>query len=142
MNTKRQTPWRLLAAIVLALGLAIAPFAVLGAAFEEQVLDWFQQPWSAAARFWAVVLILASDLFLPIPSSAVCTYAGAQLGFVAATASGWLGMTIGAMLGYSLARVAGWAACRGPGFGAVREGGCGGIRHAYPVTRSKTIPHS
>lgn len=98
---------RLWLAVLVALFAAIVPFAILGAAFEEDLRTWFQQSWSPAARFWLVVLLLSSDILLPVPSSAVSTYAGAQLGFLPAWIASSLGMTVGASLGYWLARWAG-----------------------------------
>jgi uncharacterized membrane protein YdjX (TVP38/TMEM64 family) len=55
------------------------------------------------------VALLSSDILLPVPSSLVSTFAGAQLGILAATAVSWLGMTLGAVVGFVLARVWGRA---------------------------------
>jgi len=51
-----------------------------------------------------VVLLLATDVFLPIPSSLVSTLAGSQLGAAGGTAASWIGMSLGAVLGFAIAR--------------------------------------
>jgi uncharacterized membrane protein YdjX (TVP38/TMEM64 family) len=45
--------------------------------------------------------LLASDVFLPIPSSVVAAAAGAALGLWGGTAAIWTGMTAACMLGYA-----------------------------------------
>ena len=86
-----------------ALLIPIIPFLLLGEGFETQVHQWFSQQFSHAARFWLTVGLLSTDIFLPIPSSAVSTYSGGVLGWPAASCASWLGMTIGALGGYLLA---------------------------------------
>ncbi|MFG0333836.1 MAG: TVP38/TMEM64 family protein [Maioricimonas sp. JB049] len=66
-----------------------------------------RQEWSPGTQFSLIVAALATDILLPIPSSAVSTYAGGVLGFAPGTLASWLGMTAGACLGYGLARLAG-----------------------------------
>jgi 3-dehydroquinate synthase len=51
-----------------------------------------------------VVLLLATDVFLPIPSSLVSTLAGSQLGTLGGTLASWLGMSLGATVGFAIAR--------------------------------------
>ena len=82
----------------------VAPLVVLGLSFEEQVEGWLGREWTAAARFALIAGLLATDIVLPIPSSAVSTYGGGILGTWPATAASWLGMTAGAALGFALAR--------------------------------------
>jgi uncharacterized membrane protein YdjX (TVP38/TMEM64 family) len=50
---------------------------------------------------------LAVDVFLPVPSSVVSTFAGSRLGIAAATAASWLGMTAGGVFAFWLARTCG-----------------------------------
>jgi len=54
-----------------------------------------------------VIGLLAADIFLPVPSSIVSTFAGKMLGFWAGTAASWCGMTIGAVLAFWLVRMFG-----------------------------------
>jgi uncharacterized membrane protein YdjX (TVP38/TMEM64 family) len=90
--------------VVLILAVPIVPFLLFGEQLEGQVRAWQETPpprhWIAAG----VVALLASDLFLPVPSSLVCTLAGWQLGAVGGTLVTWLGMNLGAILGFALAR--------------------------------------
>ena len=92
----------LLIAIVLAL--PIVPAVVWGEMFGQGIADWQTGPPPAIPFALATAAILASDLFLPIPSSPLMTLAGAQLGWLAATLVCWLGMTIGATLAFAMAR--------------------------------------
>lgn len=99
---------RSLLLVTLALAVPIVPLLILGLSFEEQVAEWLNVDRHPALNFSLIVLALASDLFLPVPSSAVSTYAGGSgLGFWTATAASWLGMTAGAVIGFSLARIFG-----------------------------------
>jgi uncharacterized membrane protein YdjX (TVP38/TMEM64 family) len=93
--------------IALVLAVPIIPFLIFGASFEERVEYWLQQELSTAVRFTAIVALLAGDILLPIPSSAVSTYGGGVLGTPLATAASWIGMTTGGVLGFSLARAFG-----------------------------------
>lgn len=98
---------KLLGLITAILLIAIIPFLFLGEAFEADVAKWFQKDWSAPERFGLMVALLAVDIALPIPSSAVITYGGAVLGFLPGMIAGWLGLTQGALLGFWVARLAG-----------------------------------
>ncbi len=87
-----------------ALSVVIVPFAVLGLAFEERVESWLREDLSPVSRFWLLAGLLATDIALPIPSSAVSTYGGGILGTFWATLASFLGMTVGAALGFAVAR--------------------------------------
>ena len=60
----------------------------------------------------AVVSLLASDVFLPIPSSIVAAAAGVLLGFWRGTVAVWVGLTAGCLLGYTFGSRASAAARR------------------------------
>jgi uncharacterized membrane protein YdjX (TVP38/TMEM64 family) len=85
----------------------VVPFALLGPQWEGRVEGWLRTPLSPAAAVGIVCGALASDILLPIPSSAVSTFAGARLGLAGGAAASWLGMTAGACLGFALARLLG-----------------------------------
>ena len=85
----------------------VVPFLLLGESFEGRVSGWVEQDWSTGARFGAIVAVLGIDIFLPIPSSAVSTYAGGSLGVVLGAVASWIGMTLGAVVGFALARLLG-----------------------------------
>lgn len=57
-----------------------------------------------------VIGLFASDILLPIPSSAVCATAGHIFGLVIGTVLCWLGLNLSALTGYWLGRLLGWTA--------------------------------
>ena len=87
------------------LAIPIVPFLVLGESFEARVTSWMQE--QHELQLAIVAGLLVSDIFLPVPSSAVITYAGGVLGLWAATLASWFGLTIGACLGFGLAKLLG-----------------------------------
>ena len=95
--------------LVLILAIPIVPFLLLGELFEQQVEEFLKESSRASVwfHFLLIVGVLAIDLFLPIPSSAVSTYGGGVLGTGLATLASWTGMTVGAVLGFWLARTLG-----------------------------------
>lgn len=103
---------KLILLFFIAMLMAAIPFVVLGESFEEQIKNWFLDDWSAGQRFWLIVWLLAVDIVIPIPSSAVSTYGGAILGFFPATIASWIGMMLGSLAGFLLARLAGPAIVR------------------------------
>ena len=91
------------------LAIPIIPFLLLGDAFEQDVAAWLQQEREQTGGVLAagVVGTLASDIFLPIPSSSVVTYAGGVLGLWPATLWSWLGLTVGSSFGFGLSKLLG-----------------------------------
>lgn len=91
--------------MVVVLAIPIVPFLIFGQhRVEKQLDDWRKDPPPALYVSAAVVALLASDIFLPIPSSAVSTLAGWQLGAVGGSLAAWAGMSLGAAIGFALAR--------------------------------------
>ncbi|MGH4023994.1 MAG: TVP38/TMEM64 family protein [Pseudonocardiaceae bacterium] len=90
-----------LAAII---AVVLIPFALFGSGVE----GWTSGTLSAETSRWlAGVLIfglLASDILAPIPSSLVCTAAGASLGAGTGTLVAAAGLTCGCLLGFWFAR--------------------------------------
>lgn len=82
----------------------VLPFLLFGAQFEQWIANLASEPPSDAVTACLVVVILATDIFLPVPSSVICTLSGWQLGWWLGTLASWLGMTVGAILGFALAR--------------------------------------
>jgi uncharacterized membrane protein YdjX (TVP38/TMEM64 family) len=90
--------------VILVLLVPIVPFLIAGDRIEAWTLAWLEsrpEPWLLAT---ATAAILASDIFLPVPSSLVSTLAGAQLGVLPATLASWIGLTLGGAIGFGLAR--------------------------------------
>lgn len=84
--------------------ISVIPFLVLGESFEEEVRRWFESDFSVSERFALIVGLLAVDIAIPIPSSAVSTYGGTILGLGAATLASWLGMMVGSLSGFVVAK--------------------------------------
>ncbi|MBI1309817.1 hypothetical protein GC176_00810 [bacterium] len=91
------------------LAIPIVPFLLLGEAFEQDVQAWLQREREQTGGVLAAAVVgtLASDIFLPIPSSSVVTYAGGVIGLWPATLWSWLGLTIGACCGFGLSKLLG-----------------------------------
>ena len=85
----------------------VVPFLWLGESFEEGLLKALREPSSPSVVSAWVIGLLAADMFLPVPSSAVITYAGGVLGVLTGTVVSWIGLSIGAIGGFGLARVFG-----------------------------------
>ena len=82
----------------------LIPFLVFGPQLERWLEGLQENPPSRAAAFGWIVGLLSTDVLLPIPSSAVSTLAGGELGWFLGGLASWLGMTLGAALGFLLAR--------------------------------------
>ena len=91
--------------MIVVLAVPIVPFLIFGQERMERALnEWREHPPPPMIVAGAVVGLLATDIFLPIPSSLVSTLAGWQLGAVGGTAASWIGMSLGAAIGFALAR--------------------------------------
>lgn len=85
----------------------ILPFLFFADSIEALWQSWLNPPPSRSSLALLTAAVLSSDILLPVPSSGVSTFAGAELGIWLATLASWTGMMIGALLGYALARVFG-----------------------------------
>ncbi|MGE0610357.1 MAG: TVP38/TMEM64 family protein [Pirellulales bacterium] len=92
------------AIIALALCAPLVPLLFFGDSLDARVAGWLDSGLSPLTVWSLVVGVLASDVLLPVPSSAVSTFGGAQLGLLQGTLASWIGMTLGAMGGFALAR--------------------------------------
>ena len=91
---------------VLILAFILTPFVL----FEDAIHAWTTAHLSSS-RSWIlgvlIVALLASDIFLPVPSSIVSTSAGVLLGFGGGLLASTVGMCLGAILGYMFGAAAG-----------------------------------
>jgi uncharacterized membrane protein YdjX (TVP38/TMEM64 family) len=82
----------------------VVPFLFFGGTFAE----WIEGLKSDSASPWTVtgvvVGLLATDIFLPVPSSIISTMSGWKLGWLGGTVASWVGLTAGAAIGFGLAR--------------------------------------
>ncbi len=98
---------KLLFLIVGVLLIPILPFVLMGSWFEPWLEGLILENGIEASpsfAFFSVVGILAIDILLPVPSSAVCTFAGKQLGAISGTAACWIGLNVSAGIGYWIGR--------------------------------------
>jgi uncharacterized membrane protein YdjX (TVP38/TMEM64 family) len=92
---------RLWAMIVLVLlAVILIPFLLFENASNAEVAKWLTADRSRPAIAIAIVVILALDVFLPVPSSVVSTAAGALLGVWLGALVSTAGMTLGCVLAY------------------------------------------
>jgi uncharacterized membrane protein YdjX (TVP38/TMEM64 family) len=93
-----------------------------------------------AARFGVIVGLLAGDILLPVPSSAVTTWGGGVLGVGWATLASTLGMSAGAALGFALARTLGGRFVTGRSAGGDLDRSAELVRRFGPVALVLTRP--
>jgi len=90
--------------MIVILAIPIVPFLLFGQRVDAWFAAWQQNPPAAPVVAAVVIGLLATDVFLPIPSSVVATLAGYQLGVIGGTGAVWCGMTLGAVIGFAMAR--------------------------------------
>jgi len=88
----------------LVLLIPVLPFLLFGEQMEAWAHQWREQPPALPVTAALVVGLLATDIFLPVPASAVSTLAGSELGGVLGTLASWAGMSAGSVAGFALAR--------------------------------------
>lgn len=99
------SPWvkpLLLITVVLILPLVL--LAIWGETFLTLAERWQADPPAPWVMALAIVGILATDVFLPVPSGPISTLAGSQLGVVVGTITSTVGMTLGAVIAFALAK--------------------------------------
>lgn len=82
----------------------VLPFLLFGQQIDDWAAAWRERLPDRPVIAAVVVGVLATDIFLPVPSSVINTLAGYELGVVGGTAASWLGMSLGAAIGFLLAR--------------------------------------
>lgn len=89
--------WRFAATFVLLiLMVPLVPFAIFGELPGE---TWVEHP-SAWYVFGLGILVLAGDIFLPVPSSLIAVFLGARLGFGVGSLAILIGLSLGTAVGY------------------------------------------
>lgn len=101
--------------IVFALAVPTIPFLLVGWWLEPAIESLAgsaaaMQSWQSAAL---IIAALAIDIFLPVPSSVLLTFAGQSLGAWQGTLVGWLGLNLSAAIGFWTSRKFGpWVLAR------------------------------
>ncbi len=101
--------------IVVALAVPTIPFILLGWWLEPTIESFATN--AAAMQAWqstvVIIAALAVDIFLPVPSSVLLTFAGQSLGAWQGTMVGWLGLNVSAAIGFWTSRKFGpWVLAR------------------------------
>lgn len=91
---------KLIGLAVLMMAVILLSFGLFGASMDAALQSVLDDPPSAALVAGVVFAALASDVFLPLPSSLLSAVAVAWLGPVAGVAVIWAGMTTGHFIGY------------------------------------------
>jgi uncharacterized membrane protein YdjX (TVP38/TMEM64 family) len=107
LNPENNHTFRWILVIAVVLAIPILPFLGFGTSLESRMTNWLDASLSPGAAATLVIGLLAADIFLPVPSSVVSTFAGKMLGFWIGTAASWCGMTLGVALAFGLVRILG-----------------------------------
>ncbi len=104
MHSKLGQTVRWTALVIIVLAIILIPWVLFGAKIES----WTEALLQNASRYtgWIALLLsalLASDIFVPVPSSLVSTALGLFLGFVGGTLASWVAMMVSCAIGYWLA---------------------------------------
>jgi uncharacterized membrane protein YdjX (TVP38/TMEM64 family) len=101
--------WLIRASLVLGVVLLIplVPFVLAGSRLEGYALKWIESPPAGWTQSGLIVTLLAADMLLPVPSSAISTFGGSQLGILWGSLVSWSGLMLGSVLGFALARLGG-----------------------------------
>ena len=100
--------WSVVALFVL--GVVIVPFVLFEGSMLGAVNALTGSGRGRLAIALTVALLLASDVFLPIPSSVLATISGLSMGLGTGALVTWGGMQAGALIGYAIGRSAGSSA--------------------------------
>lgn len=98
----RSNRWPMFVALMFLLPLL--PFLFLGDRFETRQLEFLRGDLSRIELALAVAGLIVVDLCLPVPSTAVMTYAGAALGWQLALLASWGGLIVSCLIGFALGR--------------------------------------
>ena len=95
---------RLVAVVAVVLGLPILTAPWWSGPLQSQIEQWQQHPPSQAWLATGLILVLASDILLPVPSGPVITLAGGQLGAASTAVAAWFGLTLGGVMAFAVAK--------------------------------------
>ena len=113
MKQDGRFPFRSVALVVAVMLAVIVPFLLFGGAVDAWAGRLIAQAGQAPLLTGVVLaLLLASDIFVPVPSSLVSTACGMTLGFWGGTCASFIGMSVTALAGYLVGRYASRYAAR------------------------------
>ena len=97
---ERRRAWSIVVGVLLAF--VVLPFILWGNPIEQRTSTVTEGDTASIIAAAAIVLLLAADIALPIPSSVVMVLTGARFGFVTALALSWVGLMLGCVAAYEL----------------------------------------
>jgi len=99
---------KFLGLVALVLLVPVIPFVFIGEQSERWVVDNLLTGSLLSdgkpLALLLVVIVLASDILLPVPSSGVMTFTGASLGWLAGSVLSFIGLMLSCLIGYLLGR--------------------------------------
>lgn len=95
---------RLVGIVVVLLGVPLLTAVAWSGPLEQWIQQWREAPPPAGWLAGALVLVLAADILLPVPSGPVITLAGGQLGVPLTVLAAWLGLMLGGLLAFAAAK--------------------------------------
>jgi uncharacterized membrane protein YdjX (TVP38/TMEM64 family) len=99
-NEKQYTALRFAALGVVVLLVVVVPWVLWGSVVDSWVHGWLNHSTVTPLLALIIVLLLAADVLLPIPSSLVAVAAGVFLGFALGSLVVFVGLTLGCVIGY------------------------------------------
>jgi uncharacterized membrane protein YdjX (TVP38/TMEM64 family) len=97
--------WRWVVVWVVLLAIPLVPFGILMTVYEQDPFEVMVRAVEGKAVAGLICFsLLASDVFLPIPSSMVAVVSGGALGALAGGLLNWISITVGHSIGFALAR--------------------------------------
>jgi uncharacterized membrane protein YdjX (TVP38/TMEM64 family) len=123
------------------LALILVPFVLFEDHFNAlagRVVGGDVSPWYSAMT---IALLLASDVFLPIPSSILAAASGVVLGFGWGAVTVWVGMTAACLLGYAFGSRAAAAARQFVGEAGMTRASNLAVRYGdYAIVLCRPVP--
>lgn len=109
---RRRSALRAIGWLAILMAVPIIPFLFFGEQMEGTInrwisADYFRDHWWSTSGI--VILLLTSDILLPVPSSGVCTLAGRAMGTFWGTFVCWIGLNFSVLIGYLVGRLLGWS---------------------------------
>jgi uncharacterized membrane protein YdjX (TVP38/TMEM64 family) len=114
-----RTLLRLVGLVAVVLGVPLLTAVAWSGPLEHWLEAWRQSPPPAGWLAAALVLVLAADILLPVPSGPLITLAGGQLGLGTTVIAAWLGLMLGGLVAFAVAKR--WGASLAERFAAPAE---------------------
>lgn len=95
---------RLLTLITILLALPLLTVSLWSGPLENWIESWQDTPPSAGWLATALVLVLAADILLPVPSGPLITLAGGHLGVPLTAMTAWLGLMLGSVAAFGITK--------------------------------------